>query len=55
MPDKTTGFASPAQGYEEEGIDIARLLIMKEVKQLLQTEGRFECFILSLIMMNRNL
>jgi len=25
--DKTTGFASPAQGYEEEGIDLNRLLI----------------------------
>jgi DNA polymerase V len=24
---KTTGFASPAQGYEEEGIDLNRLLI----------------------------
>jgi DNA polymerase V len=27
MPEKTTGFASPAQGYEEEGIDLNRLLI----------------------------
>ena len=27
MPQKTTGFASPAQGYEEEGIDLNRLLI----------------------------
>jgi len=27
MEPKTTGFASPAQGYEEEGIDLNRLLI----------------------------
>ena len=27
MQQKTTGFASPAQGYEEEGIDLNRLLI----------------------------
>ena len=27
MPNKTTGFASPAQGYEEEGIDLNRLLV----------------------------
>ena len=27
MGDKATGFASPAQGYEEEGIDLNRLLI----------------------------
>jgi len=27
LPEKTTGFASPAQGYEEEGIDLNRLLI----------------------------
>jgi DNA polymerase V len=27
MSQKTTGFASPAQGYEEEGIDLNRLLI----------------------------
>jgi len=27
MPEKTTGYASPAQGYEEEGIDLNRLLI----------------------------
>jgi len=25
--EKATGFASPAQGYEEEGIDLNRLLI----------------------------
>jgi len=24
---KTTGFASPAQGYEEQGIDLSRLLV----------------------------
>jgi SOS-response transcriptional repressor LexA len=105
MPEKTTGFASPAQGYEEDGIDLnrllirnppatiyvrldssdmealglvrdtllaidrsitptanalvmlrhegkflCRLLIMKGVKQLLQTEGKLECLILSVIM-----
>ena len=27
MPEKTTGFASPAQGYEEQTIDLNRLLI----------------------------
>jgi hypothetical protein len=27
MPEKATGFASPAQGYEKEGIDLNRLLI----------------------------
>ena len=27
MAQKTTGFASPAQGYEEKGIDFNRLLI----------------------------
>jgi DNA polymerase V len=27
MSEKATGFASPAQGYEEEGIDLNRLLI----------------------------
>jgi DNA polymerase V len=27
MSQKTAGFASPAQGYEEEGIDLNRLLI----------------------------
>jgi len=27
MDIKTTGFASPAQGYEEQGIDLNRLLI----------------------------
>jgi len=27
MLNKTTGFASPAQGYEEQGIDLNRLLI----------------------------
>jgi len=27
MENKTTGFASPAQGYEEQGIDLNRLLI----------------------------
>ena len=27
MDAKTTGFASPAQGYEEQGIDLNRLLI----------------------------
>ena len=27
MNTKATGFASPAQGYEEEGIDLNRLLI----------------------------
>ena len=27
MPEKATGFASPAQGYEEQAIDLNRLLI----------------------------
>jgi len=27
MEQKTTGFASPAQGYEEQGIDLNKLLI----------------------------
>ena len=27
MAQKTAGFASPAQGYEEEGIDLNRLLV----------------------------
>jgi DNA polymerase V len=27
MPNKATGFASPAQGYEEQGIDLNSLLI----------------------------
>ena len=27
MDKKTTGFASPAQGYEEQGIDLNRLLV----------------------------
>jgi len=27
MEQRTTGFASPAQGYEEQGIDLNRLLI----------------------------
>jgi hypothetical protein len=27
MPEKTTGFALPAQGYEGEGIDLNRLPI----------------------------
>jgi len=27
MLEKTTGFASPAQGYEDEGIDLNRLLV----------------------------